>query len=102
MDRAAKLGATPAASPRDVAEQSTIIVFALPSPDVVENAMLADDGVLAGAAAGTLILDLSTGDPWTCNTMYRASKERGVHYLEAPVSGGEPEAQEPKAPAPPI
>src|SRR5262245_47573233 len=90
MDRAAKLGATPAASPRDVAEQSTIVVFALPSPDVVKNVMLGDDGILAGAAAGTLILDLSTGDPWTCNAMYRASQERGVHYLEAPVSGGEP------------
>jgi 3-hydroxyisobutyrate dehydrogenase-like beta-hydroxyacid dehydrogenase len=83
-------GARLAESVRGVASECEVIVMALPDPEAVKSVMLGKEGVLAGAQPGTLVLDCSTIDPPTCREVYAAAKERGVSYLEAPVSGGEP------------
>jgi 3-hydroxyisobutyrate dehydrogenase-like beta-hydroxyacid dehydrogenase len=89
MQEAEALGATPMISPHELAAHSDVIVLALPSPEAVEHAMADEGGILGGARAGTLVLDASTIDPDTSVRMYRAAGERGVSYLDAPVSGGE-------------
>src|SRR4051812_34856039 len=90
MSRVESQGATPSASAKELAGQCDTIVLALPSPEAVEHALCSAEGVLAGARPGTLVLDVSTIDPDTAVKMYRAARERGVQYLDAPVSGGAP------------
>jgi 2-hydroxy-3-oxopropionate reductase len=87
-------GATPAASCRDVAAQSEIIITMLPDGPDVEIAILGPDGVLAGARKGSLIVDMSSISPNVSQKIGAACVERGVGFLDAPVSGGEPKAIE--------
>lgn len=83
-------GAEVVGTPRQAAHGKEIVVLALPSPDAVKSVFYGDDGLLAGAPSGSLILDISTIDPLTSREVSRAAREKGVSYLEAPVSGGEP------------
>jgi 2-hydroxy-3-oxopropionate reductase len=87
-------GATPAASCRDAAAQSDIIITMLPDGPDVEIAILGPDGVLAGARKGSLIVDMSSISPNVSKKIGAACVERGVGFLDAPVSGGEPKAIE--------
>lgn len=87
---AAVQGAGPAGSAAALAAGCDAVVLSLPSPDAVRAAMLADDGLLAGAAAGLLVIDTSTIDPESCIAIHDAAAARGVAYVEAPISGGEP------------
>jgi 3-hydroxyisobutyrate dehydrogenase-like beta-hydroxyacid dehydrogenase len=88
--QAVGLGATAAASARAVAEACDVILIALPAPPAVLAALLGDDGILGGARPGTLVIDVSTVDPGTSRRIWAAARERGVDYLDAPVSGGAP------------
>jgi 3-hydroxyisobutyrate dehydrogenase-like beta-hydroxyacid dehydrogenase len=75
------------ASAAEVAAQASVIVLSLPSPAAVDDAMA---GILGAARPGTVIADTSTVDPDTNRRWHAAAKERGVGYLDAPLSGGEP------------
>ncbi|TYK53080.1 NAD(P)-dependent oxidoreductase [Actinomadura decatromicini] len=90
VEAAERDGATGAASARDLAAASEVVVVSLPNPPAVESAFLGTDGILAGAEPGTVVLDLSTVSPDTSRRMHAAAAERGVGYLDAPVSGGAP------------
>lgn len=83
-------GAVPMDTAKAVAEASEVVVLALPSPEAVEAAMTSPEGLLAGARSGVTIVDLSTIGPDTAVSMYQVAKERGVGYLDAPISGGAP------------
>ena len=65
-------------------------MLALPNPEAVRAAVDGKDGVLEGARPGTVIVDLSTIDPKTAIDMHARAKERGVDYLDSPISGGQP------------
>jgi 3-hydroxyisobutyrate dehydrogenase len=81
-------GASAAASPRAVAEQSDIVLLSLPdSPDVIEVATGAD-GLVEGAHDGLVILDHSTVGPMTARHLSERLEPLGVDWLDAPVSGG--------------
>lgn len=81
-------GATWASTPRAVAQGSELILTSLPGPKEVEAVALGPDGIIHGAVAGTVYADLSTGSPTVMRTLHAAFKEKGVHVLDAPVSGG--------------
>lgn len=81
-------GASWADSPRDLAERSDLIFTSLPGPPEMEAVALADDGLLAGMRPGTAYFDLSTNAPATVRRLHAIFAERGVHLLDAPVSGG--------------
>jgi len=85
-------GATPAASCRDAAGQSEIVITMLPDGRDVEVAILDPDGVLAGARKGALIVDMSSISPTVSQKVAAACAAQGVDFLDAPVSGGEPKA----------
>ena len=61
----------------------------LPDTPDVEHVMLGDDGVMAGAAAGSLVIDMSTIDPGPTRAIAEQLAARDVEMLDAPVSGGE-------------
>jgi 3-hydroxyisobutyrate dehydrogenase len=65
-----------------------VFVSMLPAGRHVEALYLGDDGVVAQADAGTLLVDCSTIDPATARRVAEAARERGLTMLDAPVSGG--------------
>jgi 2-hydroxy-3-oxopropionate reductase len=87
-------GAEPAFSPREVAERASVVITMLPDSAAVEDVVLAPDGVLAGASAGDLLIDMSTIDPSVSVAVAEAASEQGVSVLDAPVSGGDVGARE--------
>jgi len=87
-------GATAASSPKEVAEQSDVVVTMLPDSPDVEQVVLGSDGVAEGIRSGMLFIDMSTIAPGTARNVYETLKAQGVESLDAPVSGGEVGAKE--------
>jgi 3-hydroxyisobutyrate dehydrogenase len=81
-------GARWADTPRAVAEAADVVFTSLPGPPEVEAVALGADGLLAGLAADTVYVDLSTNSPTLVRRLHARFEERGVHMLDAPVSGG--------------
>jgi 3-hydroxyisobutyrate dehydrogenase len=94
LEGAAKRGASRAGSAADAAKQAELVVTMLPSSSNVETAYLGAGGILEGAAAGRLCVDMSTIDPAASRRVAEAAKRRGVRFIDAPVSGGVPRAEE--------
>ncbi|WP_158010865.1 NAD(P)-dependent oxidoreductase [Tardibacter chloracetimidivorans] len=80
-------GARPAASPRAVADEAGIIFCSLPTPDVVDQVIFGEDGLCHGSAVRTIV-DLSTTGPRMSERIGDALRERGIAFVDAPVSGG--------------
>jgi 2-hydroxy-3-oxopropionate reductase len=85
-------GAARGASAKDVAARSDIIITMLPDGPDVEQVVLGVDGVLEGARAGAVLIDMSSISPIVAQKVGAACAGRGVEFLDAPVSGGEPKA----------
>jgi len=81
-------GAKWADSAQAVARESELVLTSLPAPKDVEAVALGPGGILEGAVAGTIYADLSTGSPTVMRRIHAAFKAKGVHVLDAPVSGG--------------
>ncbi len=81
-------GAKWAESPKAVAHESELVLTSLPGPKEVEAVALGADGIIHGAVPGTVWADLSTGSPTVMRKLYAAFKAKGIHVLDAPVSGG--------------
>jgi 2-hydroxy-3-oxopropionate reductase len=86
------LGALAAASNREVASKSDVIITMLPNSPHVKEAVLGADGVLEGCKAGQILVDMSSIAPAVSRELAAALKAKGVAFLDAPVSGGEPKA----------
>ena len=83
-----KAGAKSVSSPSEVAAVSEVIFTSLPTPQDVEQVVLGEGGILAGALEGTTLFDLSTTDPETITRISNSASQRGINVLDAPVSGG--------------
>ncbi|MEE8336768.1 MAG: NAD(P)-dependent oxidoreductase, partial [Dehalococcoidia bacterium] len=83
-----ELGAEWVESPAEAAKRSEVVLTSLPGPPEVEAVLTGPDGILAGAEAGTVYLDLSTNLPAVAQRLSALAAERGVTMLDAPVSGG--------------
>ena len=88
-----EMGATFAPTPQAAAEDSAVIFTSLPGPREVEAVALGPQSILEGAQAGAIYVDLSTSSPSLARRIYDEYKARGVHALDAPVSGGVPGAE---------
>ena len=82
-------GATYAASPKAVAEASDVVFAIVGYPKDVREVFLGTDGALAGSKAGTILVDMTTSEPSLAREIHAAAKARGVHAIDAPVSGGD-------------
>ncbi|MBA3701314.1 MAG: 2-hydroxy-3-oxopropionate reductase [Rubrobacteraceae bacterium] len=87
-------GATVADSPREVAENSDIIITMLPDSPQVEVILAGEGGVLEGLGEGSLVVDMSTISPVVTKVLAEKVEERGASMLDAPVSGGDVGAQQ--------
>ncbi len=81
-------GADWADSPREVAEASEIVFTSLPGPVEVEAVGMGEDGILEGMTEGKVYFDLSTSTPTLIRRIHEEAAARGIHVLDAPVSGG--------------
>jgi 3-hydroxyisobutyrate dehydrogenase len=75
-------------TPRQVAEAADVVFTSLPGPPEVEAVALGADGLLHGMRQGAALFDLSTNSPALVRRLHGVFGERGVHVLDAPVSGG--------------
>lgn len=92
VDRMVECGAVAAGSPKEVAEACSHIITMLPNSPHVKTAVLGEKGVLEGAKAGSLLIDMSSIAPAASQEIAAECDQKGVNMLDAPVSGGEPKA----------
>jgi len=92
VEELAAAGAARGISAKDVAARSDITITMLPDGPEVEQAILGPGGALEGARPGSTVVDMSSINPMVSQKVGAACAERGVVFLDAPVSGGEPKA----------
>ena len=94
VEELVELGAESVNSPKEVAEISDVIITMLPNSPQVIDVCLGKDGVIEGARDGQVVIDMSSIDPLKSREVSDALLAKGVEFLDAPVSGGEPKAIE--------
>ncbi len=87
-------GATVAKTAREVAEQCDVVITMLPNSPQVKEATLGENGIIEGAKAGTVVIDMSSIAPLASREIHDALAQKNIALLDAPVSGGEPKAIE--------
>jgi len=92
IDGMVEVGAKAGSSAKEVASHSEVTFTMVPDGPDVEAVVLGGEGALEGAAAGSVIVDMSSISPLVAQKIGSACAEKGVEFLDAPVSGGEPKA----------
>lgn len=87
MEPLADKGARAAQTPAELAANSEIVLTSLPGAKEVETVMIGNDGVLSGAAKGIIVLDASTIGLALSQRLSAQFAEKGIDYLDCPVSG---------------
>ncbi len=93
VDELAAMGAAPAFSPREVALEADVVLTCLPTPEAVEAVYLGPEGLVPATRPDQILIDHSTVSPTTSRKLFQAAREKGVHFLDAPISGGVPRAE---------
>ena len=88
MDELVDAGADAGASPSDVAANSDITITCVSDTPDVEAVILGESGVIEGAQTGSLVIDCSTISPQVTQEIAKTLADKGVHMLDAPISGG--------------
>jgi 3-hydroxyisobutyrate dehydrogenase len=83
-----KAGATWADSPAGAAKDAEVVFTSLPGPIEMEGVALGEQGLLGAMHSGTAWFDLTTNSPAVVRRLHAHFIERGIHLLDAPVSGG--------------
>ena len=94
IDKLVAAGGKGAGSIAEAVAGADVVITMVPADPQVEEAILGEDGVLAHAAPGTLVIDMSSITPQTSIKVAAAAREKGIRTLDAPVSGGEAGAVE--------
>ena len=89
MDELVDAGAHAADSPAQVASQSDVTVTMVSDSTDVEEVILGSNGVVEGAASDSVVIDMSTISPAVTRRIAAELKEKGVHMMDAPVSGSD-------------
>lgn len=86
------LGAHEALTAAEAVADADSVILSLNSPAIVDAAMFGADGVAAGARKGTLIIDMSSIDPEATRQLAARAAEKGLRWVDSPLSGGAPKA----------
>jgi 3-hydroxyisobutyrate dehydrogenase len=82
-------GHASAPTPREAAMGADMVFCCVGNDDDLRSVMLGADGALAGTQAGALLVDHTTASANVARELFAAAKAKGVHFVDAPVSGGE-------------
>ena len=85
-------GAQATASGAEAASKADYVITSLNSAAIVRAAVFGDDGVASGAKAGTVIIDMSSIDPKSTETLAADAAGKGLRWVDSPLSGGAPKA----------
>ncbi|MGP8069632.1 MAG: NAD(P)-dependent oxidoreductase [Candidatus Bathyarchaeia archaeon] len=94
VDELASIGALAADSPKEVAGKSDIILDIVTDAPDVEQILFGQEGVVEGAHRGAIMIDMSTNSPAAARSFSSKLEEKGIEFLDAPVSGGDKGAKE--------
>ncbi|MCM3568725.1 NAD(P)-dependent oxidoreductase [Neobacillus mesonae] len=89
-------GAIWAETPKEIAEKATVIFTMVGYPADVEEVYLGEDGLVPNGTEGSYLIDMTTSAPSLAVKIYNEAKKRGIHAIDAPVSGGDVGAKEAK------
>lgn len=87
-------GAETASSPKDVAGKCETIITMLPNGPQVKEVVTGVGGILEASVSGRIVIDMSSISPIVSKEMYDECKKKGIRFMDAPVSGGEPKAKD--------
>jgi 3-hydroxyisobutyrate dehydrogenase len=87
------LGAQWASSPAEASQNKDVIFTMVGYPSDVLDVYTGKQGIFAGANEGTIVVDMTTSEPTLAKKIYALSKEKNIHSIDAPVSGGDIGAQ---------
>jgi 3-hydroxyisobutyrate dehydrogenase-like beta-hydroxyacid dehydrogenase len=90
-EAAAEHGVTVGETAAAVSDEVDVVVTSLPTPDIVKDVYVGEDGILDGSGDSLAAIEISTIDPDTTEQVASAAADAGVQFVDAPVSGG-PEA----------
>lgn len=93
VEEVVRAGAETAASPKDVAGGTDVIITMLPNSPHVREVLCGKDGLLEGLSAGKIVVDMSSIAPIASREMCGLVREKGCEMLDAPVSGGQEKAE---------
>ncbi len=88
-----EFGGRAAATPREAASGADIVYACVGNDDDLRSIVLGDQGAYAGMQAGAVFTDHTTASAEVARELYAAARERGLHFVDAPVSGGQAGAQ---------
>jgi 3-hydroxyisobutyrate dehydrogenase len=88
MDELVASGASAADSPAGLASQCDIVIVCVSDTPDVQAVVLGENGVIHGARSGALLIDASTISPRATREIAEQLAQRGLHMLDAPISGG--------------
>ena len=88
------LGAKAADSVADLAEKTDLVFVSLPNSETVKEVVLGDGGLSSKLSKGSLIVDMTTGDPNMTREIAKTLVQMKIEFIDAPVSGGPRGAQE--------
>lgn len=88
LEKVSSLGAVVANNPAGVGSNSDVVITSLPNPEIFEDIIIGAGSLLDSMESGSFILDMSTIDPGTTKRINRLAGEKGIHTLDAPLSGG--------------
>ncbi|MBO0794033.1 MAG: NAD(P)-dependent oxidoreductase [Ktedonobacteraceae bacterium] len=87
-------GATVAQTPAEAAAQNEVVISMVTNDAALEEVMRGPNGVLTGAHAGSVIIEMSTVAPQTSRRLFQAAKAVGVSMIDAAVSGSVPQVEQ--------
>jgi 2-hydroxy-3-oxopropionate reductase len=93
LDEIVAYGAERGTSPKNVAENSDIVITMLPNSPDVKKAVLGEKGVIEGVRKGQIVIDMSSIAPLVSREVAKELEKKGATMLDAPVSGGQEKAQ---------
>jgi 3-hydroxyisobutyrate dehydrogenase len=89
----AEFGGTSAATPAQAAQGAEVVCLCVGNDDDLRSVLLGADGAFGGASPDCVFVDHTTASANIARELYRTALERGLHFIDAPVSGGEVGAQ---------
>lgn len=84
-----KAGAKPASSPKEVAQNSDVIITMLPKASIGKSVLEDENGILAGIKENSVVIDMSSVSPVASKEFAQMVEAKKCKFLDAPVSGGE-------------
>jgi len=92
METAKAAGMELAENSHQIARECGIIITMLPDSPLVKNLLIGENGIAKDMKTGTLVIDMTSGAPNDSRDIYAGLKKLDIHFMDAPVSGGEPMA----------